>query len=72
MTFKTFYSEAEIEVSLDEWSTQELIEELQSRDEQVSMSSPAPLLTKIYELRRNGQDYQKELSELIYMELGRT
>ena len=33
--------------------------------------SDVELVTQIYQLRRTGQDYQKELDELIYRTLGR-
>jgi hypothetical protein len=72
MKYKTFYAEAEIEVTLSDWDTEELVEELQSRDSlPVEHEDAAFLLSKIYEQRRLGKDYQAELDQLIYIKLGR-
>ena len=70
--YKTVYAEVEVEVSLDDFDTQDLIEELEQRGSGVMIGSgQETLLEKIYLLRRVGQDYQRELDELIYAGLGR-
>lgn len=72
--YRTFYSEAEIEVSLEDWDTEDLLAELESRDVESrtkELGSADLLLSKIYEQRRLGQDYQEELDQLIYIKLGR-
>ena len=72
--YRTFYSEAEIDVSLEDWDTDELLEELESRDVESrtkELGDADLLLSKIYEQRRMGMDYQTELDQLIYIKLGR-
>ena len=70
MSYKTFYSEAEIEVSLEEWSDDELLAELAERE--VENSKPHDvLLRKIFEAKRNKLDYDALLDEYLYIKLGR-
>jgi len=61
--------EVEVEVDLADFDTQELLDELESRGQNFCFSSS--LLTKIYEKRIMGIDYQQELDELIWQSLGR-
>ena len=61
--------EVEVEVDLADFNTQELIDELQARGQDLCLGSS--LLTKIYEKRIMGIDYQQELDELIWQSLGR-
>ena len=60
--------EVEIEVDMDDFSTDEIMEELAERG--VGMPDTT-LLTKIWMKRRTGQDYQADLAELIYMGIGK-
>jgi hypothetical protein len=75
--YKTIYTEVEVEVDLEEFDTEDLIEELESRgrmigDQRVTpMSGAGVLLDKIHQKRRTGQDYQNELDELIWCGLGK-
>jgi hypothetical protein len=64
------YHTVEVEVDLSDFDTDELIAELQERDHDVS-SDTKSLLTKIYEQRKMGLDYQRELDELIWQTIGR-
>jgi hypothetical protein len=63
----------EVDVDLTDFDTYDLIEELEKRGKgfEVDSSTPSELVTKIYELRRTGRDYQQELDELIYVAIGR-
>jgi hypothetical protein len=69
----TVYTEVEVDVELSDFDTDDLIEELESRGKgmEVASRSGTELLTTIYEKRRLGQDYQRELEELIYVGIGR-
>jgi hypothetical protein len=69
----TVYTEVEVDVDLDDFDTEDLIEELEKRNLGFEVSSPhgTELLTAIYEKRRLGKDYQLELETLIYLGLGR-
>lgn len=77
--YKTIYTEVEVEVDLDEFDTEDLIEELESRGRMIGrmigdqrpMGGAGVLLDKIHQKRRTGQDYQTELDELIWCGLGK-
>ena len=63
----------EVDVELTDFDTDDLIEELESRGMgmEVASQSGTELVTAIYEKRRLGQDYQRELDELIYIAIGK-
>ena len=69
----TVYTEVEVDVDLDDFDDDDLIDELERRGRgfEVDSQTPTELVTKIWEKRRIGNDYQKELDELIYVTLGR-
>jgi len=71
---KTVYKEVDVDVDLGDFETEDLIEELESRDELPSSTGPYDsneLVQQIYMLRRNGKDYQRLLDDLIYAVTGR-
>jgi hypothetical protein len=67
---KTVYTEVEVEVDLSDFETDDLIEELEERGQ--SMGNGAgpydskELVEQIWMRRRNGQDYNYLLDQLIY------
>jgi hypothetical protein len=66
------YKEVEVEVDLDDFDTDELIEELERRGTgTVEYGNGTEVLQSIYEKRRLGQDYQSELDQLIWLGLGK-
>ena len=69
----TVYTEVEVDVDLDDFDDQDLIDELESRGRgfDVAGQTPTELVDRIHQLRRNGGDYQRELDELIYVTIGR-
>ena len=72
--YKTVYTEVEVDVSLEDFATEDLVEELELRGSgtmDMDIGNGKELLEKIYLLRREGRDYQRELDELIYAGLGR-
>ncbi len=71
--YKTIYTEVEVDVNLSEFDTEDLIEELESRGAGVEpeFGDGKELLEKIWRKRRTGQDYQRELDELIWLGLGK-
>lgn len=72
MTRKTVYTEVEVDVDLSDFDTDDLIEELESRGEIVGdKSDNSVLVDTIYQKRRLGQDYQRELNDLIYQVTGK-
>ena len=71
MKTKYITVETEVEVNLSDFDTDDLIEELKSRIDYKTSEDKEILLEKIYILRRLGKNYQNELDEYIYNELGR-
>jgi hypothetical protein len=69
----TVYTEVEVDVSLDDFDTDDLLDELASRGKSFSVPGtlPSELVSKIYELRRLGKNFEQELDELIYIVTGR-
>ena len=66
------YKEVEVEVDLEDFDTDELIEELERRGTgTVDYGNGTEVLQAIYEKRRLGQDYQQELDQLIWLGLGK-
>lgn len=63
------YTEVEIDVSLDKFTTEDLIEELESRDGLSELV--APELHVIWQLRREGKPFDKELDAYLYKILGK-
>ena len=63
----------EVDVELTDFSDDDLIEEMESRGLAFEYNSESgrELITKIYQKRRLGQDYQRELDDLIYLGIGR-
>jgi len=70
--YKTIYKEVEVDVELEDFDTDDLIEELERRGTgTVEYGNGTEVLRAIYEKRRLGQDYQSELDQLIWLGLGR-
>lgn len=62
-----------VDVELDEFDDDDLIEELERRGKgmEVASQTGTELLTAIYQKRRLRRDYQQELDELIYVGIGK-
>jgi hypothetical protein len=68
----TIYREVEVEVELDDFDTDDLIEELERRGSGVmDYGDGKEILEVIYQKRRMGKDYQMELDKLIWLGLGK-
>jgi len=72
---KTIYTEVEVDVDLSDFETDDLLEELDSRGA-LPLSHVGPydsneIVEQIWMRRRNGQDYQHLLDDLIYSVTGR-
>ena len=69
---KTVYKEVEIDVELDDFDDDDLLEEIESRGLVVSTHGDTrALLETIWLKRRQGQDFDRELDQLIYASLGK-
>ena len=69
----TIYTEVEVDVSLSDFDTDDLIQELEDRGKMTGDSSTesGDLVKQIYEKRKLGQDYEAELQQLIYNVVGK-
>lgn len=70
------YVSVDVDVDLDQFDTDELVEELTNRGYTVFPGSDSgdqtlDQLELIYQLRRTGRDYQTELDKLFYLALGK-
>ena len=66
------YKEVEVDIDLDDFDTEELIDELERRGTgTVDYGDGTEVLQVIYEKRRLNQDYQQELDQLIWLGLGK-
>lgn len=70
------YKEVEVEIDIDDFDTDELIEELERRGidyntQGVDGDDMRGVLEQIWLRRRQGQDYQRELDQLIWGVIGR-
>jgi len=65
----------EVKINLDEFSDQELVDELQRRklehDSGPDMETIQEIVGKIYSKRKFGLDFLKEVDDLIYNVVGR-
>ena len=71
MTYITVNTDVDIDIG--EIDTDDLVEELERRGKgmEVESNSGTELVTAIYQKRRLGQDYQRDLDQLIYQTIGR-
>ena len=72
--YKTIYTEVEVDVDLADFETDDLIEELENRGYMTGSENSEnsnELLSKIWQLRRQGRNYDRELDQLIYEILGK-
>jgi hypothetical protein len=66
------YKEVEVDIDLDDFDTDELIEELERRGTgTIDYGNGTEVLQAIYQKRRLGQDYQADLDKLIWLGLGK-
>ena len=74
--YKTIGAYVDVQVNLDEWDTDDLIQELERREcdyntNDVDADDMKELLEQVWLKRRTGKDYQLELDQLIYGVLGK-
>ena len=68
----TVYKEVEVDVDLDDFDDDDLIDEMERRGLDVTDSgSASELIEKIWLKRRQGQDFTRELDRLIYATIGK-
>ena len=70
--YKTVYTEVEVEVDLQMFTDEDLLEELANRNLiSGDHGNGDELIDKIFHLRRQGKDYEKQLDEYLYQLTGR-
>jgi len=72
----TVYTEVEVDVDLDSFDDDDLIEEMERRGldlntKYISGDEMRELLTQVWARRREGKDYQRELDQLIWYGIGK-
>lgn len=68
----TVYTEVEVDVDLADFDDEDLLDEVERRGLELDHVNDAQeLLTQIWQLRRQGQDYQIHLDQLIWNVLGK-
>lgn len=72
----TVYTEVEVDVDLDSFDDDDLVEELERRGldlntKYIDGDQMRELLTQVWSKRRQGQDYQRELDQLIWYGIGK-
>lgn len=69
----TVYKEVEVDVDLDDFDDEDLIDEMDRRGlgAEVADSTATEIIEAIWLKRRQGQDFQRELDQLIYQVTGR-
>lgn len=69
----TVYKEVEVDVDLDDFEDDDLLDEMDRRGlgAEVSDTTATEIIHDIYQKRRLGKDYQRELDQLIYQVVGR-
>ena len=73
MTYKTVYTEVEVDVDISEFDTDDLLEELEERGALPPEGNinAKELIEQMYYLHRQGQDCAHMLDQLFYSVLGR-
>jgi hypothetical protein len=71
MTYKTVYTEVEVDIDLSEFDTADLVEELETRGVATGHGDSKELIEQIWMKRRLGKDFTEEIDKLLYNVLGR-
>ncbi len=69
----TIYTEVEVDVDLEDFDDDDLIDELERRGKglEIADTTGTELVEAIYYKRRLGKDYERELNDLIYKVTGK-
>lgn len=76
MVYRTITTEVHVDIDLDEFDDDQLLDELESRgldmnSRFVDGDQMREILEKIWIKRRTNKDYQRELDDLIYFGIGK-
>ena len=70
MATKTIYTEVEVDVDLSDFDDEDLIKEIEERSLNYSLEAK-DIINIIWLKRRVGQNYDKEVDQLIYCVIGK-
>jgi hypothetical protein len=73
MVYKTVYTEVEVDVDIEDFDTEDLLDELERRGDLPveERGNAKEIVEQIYYLRRQGQPYEQLMDSLMYAVLGR-
>ena len=73
MVYKTVYTEVEVDVDIEDFDTDDLLDELERRGELPveELGDARNIVEQIYYLRRQAQPWEHLMDPLIYSVLGR-
>ena len=71
MVYRTVYSEVEVDVNMEDFSDDDILEEAEIRGLNIDGGNYDELINKIFQLRRLGKPFDRELDEYLYLKTGR-
>ena len=71
MVYRTVYSEVEVDVNMEDFSDEDILEEVEIRGLNIDGGNYDKLINKIFQLRRLGKPFEQELDEYLYLKTGR-
>ena len=71
MVHRTVYTEVEVDVNMEDFSDDDILEEAEIRGLNIDGGNYNELINQIFQLRRLGKPFDRELDEYLYMKTGR-
>jgi len=71
MVYRTVYSEVEVDVDMSDFSDEDILEEVKLRGLNIDGTNNNELINNIFQLRRLGKPFERELDEYLYLKTGR-
>lgn len=71
MVHRTVYTEVEVDVNMEDFTDEDILEEAEIRGLNIDGGNYNELIEKIFQLRRLGKPFDRELDEYLYMKTGR-
>jgi hypothetical protein len=71
MVHRTVYTEVEVDVNMEDFTDEDILEEAEIRGLNIDGGNYNELIEKIFQLRRLGKPFERELDEYLYMKTGR-
>ena len=71
MVHRTVYTEVEVDVNMEDFTDEDILEEAEIRGLNIDGGNYNELIEKIFHLRRLGKPFDRELDEYLYMKTGR-